>query len=151
MMRKLIVSLIICMQVMLCSLVLVNQANAEEDVDAALRDESRYGENIVGLVINQTVTPQGRGFYRAFVDVWRNQSGDELGNIVIYERPAGRGTNLLWVEYRYRKLYSAFLRTSKQSVLEGMAANAVLIVQQGIAAVRVEEILNSTDMASDEF
>jgi hypothetical protein len=151
MMRKLIVNLIFCMQVMLCSLVLVNQANAEEDVDAALRDGNRYEENIGGLVINQTITPQGRDFYRAFVIAWRNQSESTRDNIVIYERPAGRGTNLLWVEYRYRKLYSAFVRMSKQSVLEGMAANAVLIVQQGIAAIQVEEIMNSTDMASDEF
>ncbi len=150
-MRKLIANLILYMQVMLCSVVLVNQANAEEEANAVLREGSHYEDSITGLVIDQTITPQGHEFFRAFVNAWSNQSGSTRYNVVVYERPAGRGANKLWVEYRYRKLYSAFVRMSKQSVLEGMATYAAQAVRQGIAAIQAEEMLNSRDMASEEF
>jgi len=150
-MRKLIAKLMIVIQVTICSVMLLNQANAEEEANAVLQEGSKYEESIRGLVINQTITPQGREFYRAFVNAWSNQSGSTRYNVVVYERPAGRGANKVWVEYRNRKLYSTFVRMSKQSVLEGMGTYAAQAVRQGITAIQAEEMLNSRDMATEEF
>ena len=83
MMRKFILSLNICIQMMLLSIVLGNQVNAEEEANAVLREGSRYEDSIGGLVINQTITPQGREFYSAFVNAWGSQSGSTRYNVVV--------------------------------------------------------------------
>ncbi|MDX8386337.1 MAG: CsgE family curli-type amyloid fiber assembly protein [Gallionella sp.] len=138
-MRKLITKLIICTQVMLCSIALVNQACAEEETNSVLREGTQYVNSIEDLVFDQTITPQGREFYRAFIKAWSNHNNSERYHVLVYERPAAVGANKLWVEYRLRKLYSGVVRMSEQSVLEQRGAYAALAVLQGITAIQAEE------------
>jgi len=123
----------------------------EERGDTNLNGETRNVERIEGLVIDQTMTPLGHEFYRAFVNTWREQGNSSRYNISVHERPSMRTANLLWVEYRFRKVYSGFARAGRSRALEGMGANAAQIAYQRIAEIEAETLANGRDLASDEI
>lgn len=136
---------------LLC-LTLAGQALAEENNNGeSLNGGHRYADRIGGLVIDQTITPQGHEFYRAFVNAWREQGDGSHDNVIVYERPSIRSASLLWVEYRYRKIYSGFARASKRSVLEGMGEMAAQAAHQRVAEIEAEAPTSNRDMASDEI
>jgi len=139
-MRTLITKLILCLQVMLCSVVLVNHANAEQNSNSALREVSQYEKSIQDLVFDQTITPQGREFYRAFIKAWGIQNDTERHHVLVYEQSTNSGTNKLWVEYRLRSLFSGILSMNEQRSLDKMGAYAAQAVLQGITSIQAQEM-----------
>ncbi len=139
-MRKLITKLFFCTQVMLCSIALMNQAYAVEKTNSVLREASQYEDSIENLVFDQTITPEGREFYRAFIKAWSNQNKGERHHIMVYERANALGANKLWVEYRLRKLYSGVVLTGGQNANDKIGAYAAQAVFQGIAAIKLQEM-----------
>ena len=150
-MRTLITKLIICTQVMLCSMALMNQASAMEDTGSSLSTGSHIGNNIENLVFDQTISPEGREFYRAFVKAWRKQNDSERYHVLVYERRTDLGANKLWVEYRLRKLFSGIALIGKQNVLEKMGAYAAQAVLQGINAINADEMLDGQEIARNDL
>ena len=61
------------------------QLERKPDADAAV--------TLGGLVVDETITPQGRLFYAAFYDIWRSPSTPGFYTVRVEEQPTpGRGT-----------------------------------------------------------
>ncbi|MEW6313751.1 MAG: CsgE family curli-type amyloid fiber assembly protein [Pseudomonadota bacterium] len=121
--------------------------NAPDEINGARKRADR----IDGLVTDQTITLLGHEFYRSFVNTWRDQSDGSRYNLAIYERPSARSASLVWVEYRFRKIYSGLVRMGKRSSLEEMGAGAAQAVRARIAEIEAETLFNTQDMAADEI
>lgn len=131
---------------------IINQAAAQ---DAELAKDAngvaKPLDRIDGLITDQTITLLGHEFYRAFVGTWRDQSDGTRYNLAIYERPSARSASLVWVEYRFRRVYQGFLRMGKRSALEEMGVSAAQMVSIRIAEIEAEALFNTQDLASDEL
>lgn len=147
-MRIPMINVILCL---LCGALASPSFAGDDEGGASLNGGHRYVDRIDGLVIDQTITPLGHEFYRAFVNAWREQRDGSRYSVIIYERPSVRSASLLWVEYRFRKIYSGFVRMSRRSVLDGMGANAAQVAYQHIVEIEAETLTSSQDMASDEL
>lgn len=144
-MTKNVILLLLCC--MFASQVFAIESGNAENLDGA----HRYEERIEGLVLDQTITPQGHEFYRTFVSALREQGDETHGNFVVYERPAVRSASLLWIEYRFRKVYSGFARANRRGVLEGMGTTAAQAARQRVTEIEIEALAKNQDMASDEI
>ncbi|WP_062268181.1 CsgE family curli-type amyloid fiber assembly protein [Endozoicomonas arenosclerae] len=104
-----------------------------------------------GLVIDRTLTPPGRNFYKQFARIWWELNPTLRDNLVITENPdALRGSQILIT--MNRKLLFITALSPARSEIEKKAMHAVESVEQ-----RVKYLLNnssvhtSEDLAEDEF
>ncbi|WP_051785778.1 CsgE family curli-type amyloid fiber assembly protein [Endozoicomonas numazuensis] len=104
-----------------------------------------------GLVIDKTLTPPGRNFYKQFARLWWELNPTLRDNLVIAENPdALRGSQII-ITMNRKLLYITALSPAR-SEIEKKASNAVNSVEH-----RVKYLLNpsniqaSEDLAEDEF
>ena len=135
-------ALLICWSIMTVS------ATPAEDPDLPA---VRQNNPLQGLVIDRTLTPPGRNFYKQFARIWWELNHSINGNLVIAENPdALRGSRIM-ISMNRKMLYITVLSPAR-SEIEKKAMNAVNTVEK-----RARYLLNnssaqhSEDLAEDEF
>ena len=104
-----------------------------------------------GVVTNATVTPIGQKFYRYFVAGWRDKELSDRYVLSVHERATARWGSQVWIEYRQRRIFQAFLPLAEQAI-RNASAQAVEIVYQNIMNVDVQRLLfRDADLAPDEM
>ncbi|MNQ36488.1 curli assembly protein CsgE [compost metagenome] len=121
----------------LALLCLLGTARADED-------------ELMGFIVDYTISHIGHDFYRAFSERLRDTSKLDF-NLVVRERPDARWGSLIWVEYEQRVLYRRFLPPNT-SELQPAAYEAADLVLEAIAQQKLQRLLQDThDMERDEL
>lgn len=108
-------------------------------------------EFYTGVVTNQTVTVAGYDFYQHFVAAWRERDMAERFALSVYERPSARSGTQVWVEYAQRRIFQAFLPTSRPSI-KAVSEQAATVAYQKIVDAEVERLLvRDADIGPDEI
>lgn len=108
-------------------------------------------EIYAGVVSNQTISFTGHEFYRAFVATWRERDRTERYNLAVLERPSARWGSLIWVEYRNRPVFQAFVSPGRAE-LKQVAQRAAEAVYQNVVETEVQRMLfRDPDLGGDEF
>ncbi|BAN50718.1 curli production assembly/transport protein CsgE [Metapseudomonas resinovorans] len=117
----------------------------------ALGSHARAGEDeIMGFIVDSTISHIGREFYRSFSDRLRDTSKLDF-NLVVRERPDARWGSLVWVEYERNVVYRQFLRPNT-SQLQDEARAAADLVLEAIAQQKLQRLLQDThDLERDEI
>lgn len=106
---------------------------------------------LLGVVINRTITVLGKDFYQYFTSLWRQKDGSENYTISIQERPTARFGSEIWVEYRQKKMFHAFLSPAR-SAAKDISQQAVEIVLKNITQNEVDRALfHSPDLGPEEL
>ncbi len=127
-----------------CLLSLTTAANdpelKEEPVDTELK----------GLVIDKTLTPPGRRFYREFARLWWEQDKSVPGNLVVRELPSALRGSQVAIVFNRKPLYGTVLSPARSSI-EQKAEAAVNTVEQQVQRVQLSKLFdNNPDLASDD-
>lgn len=105
-----------------------------------------------GVVTDGTITFVGHDFYSEFVSAWRQQAGVEQFSLAIIERPSARWGSLVWVEYRNRQVFRAFLSPGQRDFVRQAGRNAAGIVYKNVVETEVGRLMfGDPDLARDEF
>ena len=121
----------------LALLCLLGTARADED-------------ELMGFIVDYTISHIGHDFYRAFSERLRDTSKLDF-NLVVRERPDARWGSLVWVEYEQRLLYRQFLPPNT-SELKPTAYAAADLVLEAIAQQKLQRLLQDThDLERDEL
>lgn len=104
-----------------------------------------------GVVLNQTVTVGGQDFFRHFSSAWRDSPLSERVAVIVREQPSARLGNIVWVEYRQKKVFQANLPPSREHIRK-MGNEAASAVQEAIVSAEVEQAtLVDIDLAKEEI
>ncbi|MCO6056681.1 curli production assembly/transport protein CsgE [Pseudomonas sp. MOB-449] len=107
-------------------------------------------EEIMGFIVDYTISHIGRDFYRSFSERLRDTSKLDF-NLVVRERPDARWGSLIWVEYEQRVLYRQFLPPNTAE-LKPTAYAAADLVLEAIAQQKLQRLLQDThDLERDEL
>ncbi len=118
---------------------------------AGKKRKSVFDDPLAGVVINRTVTVQGKDFYQFFATLWRQREAGSRFTISIHERPSARWGSEIWVQFRQNRVFHTFLPPAR-SATRKISALAVEIVEQNIADSEVERILvRSPDLGPEEM
>jgi len=105
-----------------------------------------------GVVTDATITFVGHDFYNEFVSAWRQQAGVEQFSLAIIERPSARWGSLVWIEYRNRQVFRAFLSPGQRDFVRQAGRNAAGIVYKNVVETEVGRLMfGDPDLAPDEF
>lgn len=114
--------------------------------------ESRLSELLLdGLILDATVTPRGRDFFRSFVEAWRLLDARTRYTVTLREQPSPRQGSIVSVEFRGRALLRSALSpnrsvSAEQSALFARAAYDAVLEHE---AERV--LFRSPDLAPEEL
>lgn len=104
-----------------------------------------------GVVVNRTVTVFGNDFYQAFASVWREKPEADKFSISIHERPTARFGSEIWIEYRRKRMFHAFLSPAR-SQARSISRQAVELVYENISRSEVERaLIRSPDLGPEEL
>ncbi|SHI36494.1 curli production assembly/transport protein CsgE [Pollutimonas bauzanensis] len=113
--------------------------------------KSVFDDPLAGVVVNRTVTVLGQDFYQYFTSLWRQKDTGGQFSISIYERPSARFGSEIWVQFRQKKMFHAFLPPARAATKK-ISAAAVEIVYQNITDSEVERIMvKSPDLGPEEM
>ncbi len=105
---------------------------------------------IMGFIVDYTISHIGHDFYRYFSERLRDTSKLDF-NLVVRERPDARWGSLVWVEYEQRVLYRQFLPPNTAE-LKPVAYAAADLVLEAIAQQKLQRLLQDThDLERDEL
>jgi curli production assembly/transport component CsgE len=120
---------------------------ATADADAARLSQ----DPAAGVVLNQTVTVGGQDFFRHFSSAWRDSPLSERVIVIVKEQPSARLGNIVWVEYRRKKVFQANLPPSREQIRK-LGNDAASVVQDEIVGAEVEQAtLVDVDLAKEEI
>ena len=106
----------------------------------------------VGFIVDSTVTHIGADFYRSFVSVWRDQAPEDRYSLTIIERPSARWGSFVYVEYRGRRLYYAFLSPGRRDEVRVRGGAAARQVYEAVVQADLQRLLfREVDLAPEEF
>lgn len=117
----------------------------------AQAERSLSADPVAGVAVNETVTVAGQDFYQYFMVAWRERDPDERLSILVHERPSARFGSQIWIESSQRRVFQAFLPTSRAAVraLGEQAADAAYSLA---AEAEVERLLfRDPDLGPDEL
>lgn len=125
-----------CLGVLLVLLIPLSQASDEEE--------------LMGFIVDNSISHIGHGFYRYFSERLRDTSPLDF-NLVVSERPSARWGSLVWVEYERRVLYRQFLPPNTAE-LKAVAYQAADQVREAVTLYRLEiELQDTIDLERDEL
>jgi curli production assembly/transport component CsgE len=108
-------------------------------------------EPLAGVVINRTVTVLGWDFYQNFAAIWRAKFADSRYTVSVHERPTAQFGSEMWVEYKQKRMFHAFLAPAR-SATKPVAAAAVDLVYKNIIDSNVQSLLfTDVDLAPEEM
>ena len=106
----------------------------------------------VGFIVDSTITHIGGDFYRSFVSAWRDQAPEDRYSLNIIERPSARWGSLVYVEYRARRLYQAFLSPGRRDEVRLRGRQAAAQVYEAVVQADLQRLLfREADLAPEEF
>lgn len=121
------------------------------DTQPTARKKTVFDDPLAGVVINRTVTVQGKDFYQSFTAVWRQTEASGRYTVSIHERPSARWGSEIWVQSGQTRLFHTFLPPAR-SKTRRISADAVEIVQKNMANSDVERALaRSPDLGPEEM
>ncbi len=107
-------------------------------------------EEVLGLILDRSITNVGHDFYRYFSDYWRLNYTDNEDVLIVYERPSARWGSLIWVEYRSRQLAKMFVSPSNKT--KELAEQVADQVRQELTRIKFAEQFQDTfDVDKDEI
>ena len=107
-------------------------------------------EEVIGLILDRSITNVGHDFYRYFSDYWRLTYTDNEDVLIVYERPSARWGSLIWVEYRSRQLAKMFVSPSNKT--KELAEQVADQVRQELIRIKFAEQFQDTfDVDKDEI
>ena len=107
-------------------------------------------EEMLGLIVDDTISHIGHDFYYSFSERLRATSPMDF-NLVVRERPSARWGSLVTVEFRQRLVYRRFLPPNTVD-LQDDAYQAADVVRAQIAQQKLEALLqDTTDLERDEL
>lgn len=105
-----------------------------------------------GVVVDSTVTFIGREFYNSFVAVWRDLERVDRFSLEVVERPSARWGSLVWIEYRNRRMFNAFLSPGRRDYVRLAAQGAARDIYQAVIQADLQRLLfRDADLAPEEF
>ncbi|MFD2645629.1 curli production assembly/transport protein CsgE [Pseudomonas japonica] len=111
---------------------------------------ARADEEMLGFIVDDTISHIGHDFYYAFSERLRATSPMDF-NLVVRERPSARWGSLVTVEYQQRLVYRRFLAPNTVE-LKDEAYQAADWVRGQIAQRKLENLLqDTTDLERDEL
>ena len=117
------------------------------DVD----NQDALSDALGGIVTSDTITLVGQDFYTVFSQAWSAIPLSERYIVSVHERPSARYGSLVWVEFRQRRVFQAFLPIARANV-RPIAENAASIAFQNVVQADLTRLLfHEADMASDEL
>ncbi|VVM44610.1 Curli production assembly/transport component CsgE [Pseudomonas fluorescens] len=107
-------------------------------------------DELLGFVVDDTISHIGHDFYYAFTERLRATSPMDF-NLVVRERPSARWGSLVTVEYQQRLVYRRFLPPNTVELKEE-ASDAADWVRGQIVQRKLEALLqDTTDLERDEL
>jgi curli production assembly/transport component CsgE len=117
------------------------------DVD----NQDALSDALGGIVTSDTITLVGQDFYTVFSQAWGAIPLSERYIVSVHERPSARYGSLVWVEFRQRRVFQAFLPIARANV-RPIAENAASSAFQNVVQADLTRLLfHEADMASDEL
>ncbi|MCL6268547.1 curli production assembly/transport protein CsgE [Sansalvadorimonas sp. 2012CJ34-2] len=136
-------------QVLIFSLIFLLPLSAVSDDPVLKRDEPDNG--LKGLVIDRTLTPPGRRFYREFARLWWEQDKSVPGNLVVRELPSALRGSQIAIVYNRKPIYGTVLSPARTDI-ETKAHLAVNAAEQKLQMIQLSNLFdNNPDLAKDEF
>ncbi|WP_244817945.1 curli production assembly/transport protein CsgE [Caballeronia sp. Lep1P3] len=115
--------------------------NGQEPLDDALG----------GVVTTDTVTLAGQDFYNGFAQAWGAIPLAQRYIVSVHERPSARYGSLVWVEFRQRRVFQAFLPIARANVRPVAEGAAQVAFQNVMQADLTRLLFRDADMANDEL
>jgi curli production assembly/transport component CsgE len=110
-----------------------------------------FEDPLKGVIINRTVTVQGREFYQYFAHQWAEKDPNGQFTVTVYERPSARFGSEIWVQFRDKQMFRTFLPPAR-SATKKISAIAVDVVFKNITDSEVERIMTRTpDLGPEEM
>ncbi|WP_257294869.1 curli production assembly/transport protein CsgE [Endozoicomonas sp. YOMI1] len=107
--------------------------------------------SLSGLLINQTLTPQGRRFYKTFSKEWRLLTPRDEFNIILKELPDPARSSQIKIIWNRQTLYNTFLGPARNKMLQ-KAKSAASIVNDRLQYIKIMQSLQTNpDLAEDEL
>ena len=108
-------------------------------------DMGEAADGIVGIVVNQTMTPNGNEFYKEFTILWSERPESREYSLHIDEGLSKRYGNQIWIYWGQKLLYSTPLPL-KYEDLKKLCEDAVEKIQAKIIASIMEQGPDETDI-----
>ena len=135
----------VCFACLIC-LAIHTQAEEKLPDDGVVVDTELHG-----LVIDKTLTPPGRRFYREFARIWWDQDKTVPGNLVVRELPGALRGSQIAILYNRKPLYGTVLSPARSDI-ESKAKAAVRAADQKLQIIQLSRLFdNNPDLAKDEF
>lgn len=113
------------------------------------RDMGDAGDGIKGLVVNETITPNGYEFYRMFALDWSEKANSREYSLHVREKLSKRFGNRVEIFLGERPVYSKVL-PAKYEQLRTQCAQAADEVEANIVSM-VLQASDDTDIVRDEI
>lgn len=120
----------------LCAIVLHSLTPVSAHATNATASAEMYG----GVVVDQTITMIGQGFYQDFMALWRDKEKIERFALSIHERPSARQGSQIWISFGEKRVFQAQL-PSTRSRLRDLSQQAVEITYQQVIDADVQALL----------
>jgi hypothetical protein len=101
-------------------------------------DLGEAADGIAGIVVNQTVTPNGNEFYKQFTILWSERPESREYSLSIDEGLSKRYGNQIWIYWGQKLMYSTPLPL-KYADLKKLCEEAVEKIQAKIVASLTEQ------------
>lgn len=109
------------------------------------------GSPVSGLLIDHTLTPQGRRFYKAFSSEWRLLTPRDAFNITIQELPDPARSSQIKILWNHKVIYSTFLGPARNELIR-KSKNAASAVNEQLKYIQIIYSAQSNpDLAEDEL
>ena len=118
---------------------------------ADVSNQEPLSDALGGIVTTDTITLAGQDFYNVFSQAWSAIPLSERYIVSVHERPSARYGSLVWVEFRQRRVFQAFLPIARANV-RPVAENAAATSFQNVMQADLTRLLfHEADMADDEL
>ena len=107
-------------------------------------------DGIIGLVVNQTITPLGYEFYQAFSLSWSEKPESLRHSLSIVERPSKRYGNQISVLLGQTRVYAGYV-PFKRDGIQALSEKAVEETQGNVVAMEMENAAGDPDLAKHEI
>ncbi|MRI33137.1 hypothetical protein EOPP23_09090 [Endozoicomonas sp. OPT23] len=115
------------------------------------KTESSNEITITGILIDQTLTPQGRRFFKSFSTSWRLLEPRDEFNLAIKEYPDPAKSSRIKITWNRKLLFSTLLGPARNQ-LKQKAEQAANVVNNQLQYIRIIEATQyDPDMDKDEI
>jgi hypothetical protein len=114
------------------------------------KDMGEAADGIVGIVVNQTITPNGNEFYKEFTIRWSEKPESMQYSLYVGEKLSQRYGNQVGIFWGQKMVYAAPLPL-KLDALRKLCEEAAEKVQAKILALIMEQGPDETDIVREEI